>query len=148
MPRLIVVSNRLPITITKTESGWDYQMSSGGLVSALSGLKKDMSFSWIGWCGQEIPVEEQSTVRQQLLERHSCIPVFIDDEIADKHYNGFSNSILWPLFHYHPGEINFDEDFWEAYQEANALFANVLEQYVDDGNIYNSIIQRRFDLGS
>jgi trehalose-6-phosphate synthase len=28
------------------------------------------------------------------------------------YYNGFSNSILWPLFHYLPGEINFDEAHW------------------------------------
>jgi trehalose 6-phosphate synthase len=49
--RLIVVSNRLPITITRTdEGGWQYSMSSGGLVSALSGLKKDTSFTWLGWC--------------------------------------------------------------------------------------------------
>lgn len=52
MPRLIVVSNRLPITITKTDAGWNYAMSSGGLVTALSGLKKDMKFTWIGWPGE------------------------------------------------------------------------------------------------
>jgi len=51
--RLIVISNRLPITITKKPdgNGWNYKMSSGGLVSALSGLKKEMEFTWIGWPG-------------------------------------------------------------------------------------------------
>jgi trehalose-6-phosphate synthase len=52
--------------------------------------------------GQEITQAEQPIVQQQLLERHSCMPVYIPDEVADKHYNGFANSILWPLFHYHP----------------------------------------------
>lgn len=50
--RLIVVSNRLPVTIKKGEDGqWSFSMSSGGLVSALSGTKKQMEFTWIGWPG-------------------------------------------------------------------------------------------------
>jgi trehalose-6-phosphate synthase len=36
-------------------------------------------------------------VQQQLLDQFKCMPVFIDDAVADKHYNGFSNSILWYL---------------------------------------------------
>lgn len=52
--RLLVVSNRLPVTITKDKESGEYtfKMSSGGLVSALSGLKKMMSFTWIGWPGK------------------------------------------------------------------------------------------------
>ena len=63
------------------------------------------------------------------------MPVYLPDDVADKHYNGFANSILWPLFHYHPGEINFDEDSWEAYQEANNAFADALEEIVEDGDM-------------
>ncbi|KAJ8327376.1 Trehalose-6-P synthase/phosphatase complex synthase subunit [Batrachochytrium dendrobatidis] len=134
--RLIVVSNRLPVTLTYGENGsWSYAMSSGGLVSALSGLKKEMSFTWIGWPGLELPPSEQAIVRKQLMEQYSCAPVFIDDDVADKHYNGFSNSILWPLFHYHPGEINFNEDHWEAYQVANRAFADALVDVVEDGDV-------------
>jgi hypothetical protein len=51
--RLIVVSNRLPVTIKRGEDGkWSFSMSSGGLVSALSGCKKQMDFTWIGWPGE------------------------------------------------------------------------------------------------
>lgn len=110
-------------------------MSSGGLVSALSGLKKEMSFTWIGWPGQELPEDEQKTVKDKLLKEHSCLPVFVDDELADMHYNGFSNSILWPLFHYHPGEISFDESVWEAYNSVNSLFADALTDVVQDGDL-------------
>jgi trehalose-6-phosphate synthase len=51
--RLLVVSNRLPVTVSKDPATNDYafKMSSGGLVSALSGLKKMMKFTWIGWPG-------------------------------------------------------------------------------------------------
>jgi trehalose 6-phosphate synthase len=43
-------------------------------------------------------------------------------------------SILWPLFHYHPGEIHFNEEHWDAYQRANELFAQTLEEVVQDGD--------------
>jgi trehalose-6-phosphate synthase len=91
--RLLVVSNRLPVTITKDGSSGNYQykMSSGGLVSALSGLKRMMKFTWIGWPGINIPEQDRALVTKELMENHSCLPVFIDDEIADMHYNGFSN---------------------------------------------------------
>jgi len=133
--RLIVVSNRLPVTITKTENGFKYQMSSGGLVSALSGLKREMAFNWIGWPGVDFPKEERDEITKNLLETYSCYPVFLDDDIADAHYNGFSNGILWPLFHYYPGEINFDESQYEAYQIANQAFADAILEIIEDGDI-------------
>jgi trehalose 6-phosphate synthase len=61
-------------------------------------------------------MKDREQVEQHLLEEFNCYPVYLSDELADRHYNGFSNSILWPLFHYHPGEMNFDEDNWLAYR--------------------------------
>lgn len=48
---------------------------------------------------------------------------------------GFSNSILWPLFHYHPGEMNFDASYWLAYREANIRFADVVSNFVQSGDV-------------
>jgi len=135
MQRLVVVSNRLPVTLSRNGEGkWECKMSSGGLVSALSGLKKEMIFTWIGWPGVQIPEEEVDDVKKMLREEHSCYPVFIDDDVADKHYNGFSNSILWPLFHYLPGDINFKDQEWEAYQIANNAFAEALAEIAKPGD--------------
>ena len=50
--------------------------------------------------GVDIPESERETVSKRLMDEYSCLPVYVSDEIADRHYNGFSNSILWPLFHY------------------------------------------------
>lgn len=81
-----------------------------------------------------MPEEERSIVASKL-EQQSCLPVFVDEDIADRHYNGFSNSILWPLFHYHPGEISFDQEDWEAYQKVNGLFADAINDIVQDGDL-------------
>jgi trehalose 6-phosphate synthase len=151
--RLLLVSNRLPITIKRSADGkYDFSMSSGGLVSGLSGLSKSTTFQWYGWPGLEVPGDEAKELTARLKDEYGAIPVFIDDELADKHYNGFSSklcsnhspyhlanffkdSILWPLFHYHPGEITFDEAAWNAYTEANRLFAKAIAKEVQDGDL-------------
>ncbi|KAF7943462.1 hypothetical protein EAE96_011388 [Botrytis aclada] len=134
--RLLLVSNRLPITIKRTEDGqYDFTGSSGGLVTGLSGLAKTTTFQWYGWPGLEVPEAEAKPLVKRLKDEHGAHPVFVDDELADKHYNGFSNSILWPLFHYHPGEITFDESQWMAYKEVNRLFAKTIAKDVQDGDL-------------
>ncbi|KAG7294165.1 hypothetical protein NEMBOFW57_004234 [Staphylotrichum longicolle] len=134
--RLLLISNRLPITIKRTDDGqYSFSMSSGGLVTGLSGLSKTTSFQWYGWPGLEVPEAEAGPMREQLKEKYNAIPVFVDDELADRHYNGFANSILWPLFHYHPGEITFDESAWAAYREVNRLFAKEVAKDVQDGDL-------------
>ncbi|KIM58333.1 glycosyltransferase family 20 protein [Scleroderma citrinum Foug A] len=133
---LIVVANRLPVTITKDASGeYHFKMSSGGLVSALTGFKKSLSFTWIGWPGFFIPPKDRPLVDKRLMEEYSCQAVYLEDDIADRHYNGFSNSILWPLFHYHPGEMNFDEENWTGYRQANMRFAEAVRSQVTPGSM-------------
>lgn len=133
---LVVVSNRLPITINKDANGeYHFKMSSGGLVSALSGFKKSLNFTWIGWPGFFIPVKDRAHVDKRLMEEYSCQAVYLDDDVADRHYNGFSNSILWPLFHYHPGEMNFDEENWLAYRQANLAFAEAVKLQLKPGSM-------------
>jgi trehalose-6-phosphate synthase len=83
----------------------------------------------------QIPLKDRTEVNNRLLTEFQCYPVYLSDELAEKHYNGFSNSILWPLFHYHPGEMNFDEDNWLAYREANMRFAEVVNTFVGSGDM-------------
>ncbi|PYH33346.1 glycosyltransferase family 20 protein [Aspergillus neoniger CBS 115656] len=134
--RLLIVSNRLPITIRRSGGGkYEFSMSSGGLVTGLSGLSKTTTFQWYGWPGLEVPEDEVDSVKQRLQEEFNATPVFMDDKLADRHYNGFSNSILWPLLHYHPGEIVFDEAAWDAYREANRLFAKTIAHEAREGDL-------------
>ena len=61
----------------------------------------------------------------------------MDDELADLHYNGFSNGVLWPLFHYLLEESgsNFQEKYFNAYLEANRKFADVIEDLMEPGDL-------------
>ena len=93
--RLLLVSNRLPVTIKRVgHRKYDYSMSSGGLVSGLSGLSKNTTFEWYGWPGLEVPEDEIPKVKNDLKKEYNAIPIFIADELADKHYNGFSSRTI------------------------------------------------------
>jgi trehalose 6-phosphate synthase len=91
--RLLLISNRLPITIKRSTDGkYDFSMSSGGLVTGLSGLSKTTTFQWYGWPGLEIPQDEVQEVTTRLKDDFNAVPVFMEDELADRHYNGFSST--------------------------------------------------------
>lgn len=95
--RLLLVSNRLPITVNRSDDGhYDFSMSSGGLVSGLSGLSKSTTFQWYGWPGLEVPENEVNTLRDRLKAEYNAIPVMMSDELSDKHYNGFSSTSRLP----------------------------------------------------
>jgi len=49
--------------------------------------------------GFDVPEIDREFITKKLSEDFSCIPVYISDEVAERYYNGFSNSILWPFFH-------------------------------------------------
>jgi trehalose-6-phosphate synthase len=48
-------------------------------------------------------------------------PVSLAPLEIDKYYAGFSNEILWPLFHDMAGRCNFDPEYWKFYQAVNGM---------------------------
>lgn len=95
--RLVLVSNRLPITVKLQEDGeYEYRLSSGGLVTGLSGMTKTTKFQWYGWPGLEVPEDNIEKVERELKDEYSAYPIWVDNELADKHYNGFASmSFAW-----------------------------------------------------
>lgn len=96
---LIIVSNRLPLSVKKNDEGkYQASVSSGGLVTSLSGLTKSTTFRWFGWPGMQVEdPSDREEVCKSLAER-DAVPVFLDEKLASDHYNGFSSefSIIFP----------------------------------------------------
>eukprot|EP00003_Mantamonas_plastica_P003262 TRINITY_DN12611_c0_g1_i1.p2 TRINITY_DN12611_c0_g1~~TRINITY_DN12611_c0_g1_i1.p2 ORF type:complete len:133 (+),score=31.36 TRINITY_DN12611_c0_g1_i1:124-522(+) len=86
-------------------------------------MRGKMDFVWIGWPGLPVEEEEKPVLAKQLMEEVNCVPVFLSADLVDAFYNGFSNDVLWPLLHYFPDEMKFDELLFQAYLDANAAFA-------------------------
>jgi len=134
--KIIIVSNRLIVTLKRTREGrWRFDKSNGGLASALRGIKNNRLIH-IGWPGVEVAKENQSFVRNEL-RKIGCIPVFLSNKIANMFYNGFSNNVLWPLFHFIPlntDQIKVSEEEWQAYRDANKLFMEAVVQFGPEKN--------------
>lgn len=78
----------------RVDGAYESSISSGGLVTALSGLTKSTQFRWFGWPGIEVKdIEDRKQVSQCLAE-HNANPVFLDSDLAHEHYNGFSSKFL------------------------------------------------------
>jgi trehalose 6-phosphate synthase/phosphatase len=123
--RLIVVSNRLPFTLRKTENGWVTERSSGGLASAMNPLLRKSGGYWIGWAGtgnEENP-ESRRRVFDEWAEKDRCFAVELPQDVATGFYEGYANQTLWPVFHNFPSQLRFEPNTWEAYVEANHIFA-------------------------
>jgi trehalose 6-phosphate synthase/phosphatase len=133
MQSLIVVSNRLPVTVNKT-----IEKSSGGMVSALEGLGNKFNIRWIGWAGGVVrDLERKENIASELKERFNYSPIFLSREDVEDYYTGFSNSSLWPLLHYMPSNVRHEERWFRKYQDVNHLFAEkVLEQAGPDDIVW------------
>jgi trehalose 6-phosphate synthase len=93
--RLIVVSNRLPVTVQRTANGrYTFKESSGGLATGMAGVKREVEMLWYGWPGIEISTQDEPEVTQTLRQNHKAVPVMVDDSTADAYYNGFSSEFL------------------------------------------------------
>ena len=107
--------------------------SDGGLVSALksyfeSEQNKD-SFSSAVWIGSaDFPEARWEKYRENPGKRGSfdVEPIFVESKVYNKYYNGFCNATIWPLFHYFPSLVEFDEETFRSYEEVNHLFAEKL----------------------
>jgi trehalose 6-phosphate synthase/phosphatase len=128
--RLVIVSNRLPIALSKDDTGkWQIRPSSGGLVTALSPVLRERGGLWIGWPGtsEEIDLDKPLAIGTQGVG-YVLKPVRLTLEEVNQYYLGFSNEILWPLFHDLQSRCNFDPAYWSVYQAVNRKFAKVVAE--------------------
>jgi trehalose 6-phosphate synthase/phosphatase len=125
--RLVVVSNRLPVSVIQS-NGTEAAItpSSGGLVTALSPVLRQYSGSWIGWTGTEFSEEIDRVFREHTGGPYRLVPLYLTAEERYNFYLGFSNEILWPLFHDLQTRCNFDPAYWQTYASVNAKFADAL----------------------
>lgn len=127
--RLVVVSNRLPIVLQRTDSQWTLEPGSGGLVSAMAPALSERGGIWIGWPGRPVP---ENGAWRKALEKFSAdqgyrlAPVPLTEAEVEGFYRGFSNGVLWPLFHDLVGRTVFEPSFWHSYVEVNQKYGRAI----------------------
>jgi alpha,alpha-trehalose-phosphate synthase [UDP-forming] len=138
--RLLVVSNRLPVVLERTPAGWALKGGSGGLVSALAPVLSHRGGLWIGWPGLALEKggDWEEVLQAGFRERgYDLVPVLLGEAEVEGFYEGFANSVLWPLFHDQTGFCDFEPKFWYSYLDVNRKFAHeVIANSRDDDFVW------------
>jgi trehalose 6-phosphate synthase/phosphatase len=136
MSKTIIVSNRLPVKISKNEDEYTLSPSEGGLATGLGSIYKKGNNLWIGWPGIEITEgEDRDKVINQLSEL-KLQPVFLSQEEINEYYEGFSNDVLWPVFHYYSSTYAYyKKSNWDCYRAVNNKFKDAILKVAEPGDV-------------
>jgi trehalose 6-phosphate synthase/phosphatase len=142
MGRLIIISNRLPFSLDREGDKVSLRQSSGGLVSAIKSYFENTSAQrgdltgkmWIGVADFPQDDWDQVAASHAAEQDFDIVPIFTDKDLYDKYYNGFSNSVLWPLFHYFSSLADYDQSYFDAYVQVNQLFAEKIVPILEPGD--------------
>lgn len=136
MERLVVIANRLPFSLTKTDGEFHFRPSAGGLAVGLSSLPESYERLWIGWPGianEKLSSEDKDHIRE-VLAVEDCLPVFLSKKQIKQYYLGFCNETIWPLFHYFPTRTIWENHFWQVYKQVNHAFCREAMKIIKPGD--------------
>jgi trehalose 6-phosphate synthase/phosphatase len=140
MSKLILVSNRLSVSVEKKKGKLEFKPSMGGLATGLSSLDQKDKYIWIGWPGlpaDDLSEDEKREIAPILRKKYNSIPVDLSREDLRSYYYGFCNNVIWPLFHYFPSYTSYDNTLWESYRRVNSIYLEkVLQEASADDTIW------------
>ena len=124
--RTVVVSNR----VAPVNEG---QAAAGGLAVAVLAAQRSSGGVWFGWSGRVV-AKPDDTIHVNESRRLARVTVDLSERDHEEYYNRFSNSTLWPLFHYRVDLVNFDRANYAGYRRVNADFARKLSSVLQPGD--------------
>lgn len=128
MSRLVVISNRVADP---------RKAAAGGLAVALGESLQQTGGLWFGWSGtivEDGPTGEGELHKQQA-GKVTLATLDLSREDHDSYYLGYSNNVLWPVFHGRLDLANFESNYIGGYRRVNQLFARKLLPLLKDDDI-------------
>ena len=126
MTRLVVVSNRVADP-RKT--------AAGGLAVALADVLNATGGLWFGWSGKIVDATDDDGVHTQQAGPVKLLTLDLSQADHDAFYSGYSNGVLWPVFHYRLDLADFDTGYIGGYRRVNQLFARRLLPFLQPDDI-------------
>ena len=136
---LIIVSNKEPYIHKKTGSEIKIEKPASGLTSALDNILRTAGGTWVAW--------GNGSGDREVVNGRSCITVppenpsyklkrvWLNQNLIENYYHGYSNQVLWPLCHITLDRVYFRKRFWEDYMKANISFANAVLEEAEGNSI-------------
>ncbi len=118
MSRLVVVSNRVADP---------RKPGAGGLAVALGEALQSSGGLWFGWSGKVAEDGAGGPLNTQRAGPVTLATVDLARADHDAYYLGYSNGVLWPVFHYRLDLADFDAGDIEGYRRVNRMLAHRLQ---------------------
>ncbi len=135
MGKTIILSNRLPVKISNDNGSFSFQSSEGGLATGLGSIYKTDNSIWIGWPGLFIENVQQKKLIEKELDALKLYPVYLTNEDINQYYEGFSNEIIWPVFHYMSTYARYENSYWKFYYTVNKKFCEAFLKVYQPGDV-------------
>ena len=136
MGKNIIVSNRLPVRISKLNNSFEFTTTTGGLATGMKSFHSENNSLWIGWPGigiDEIDNNVWDTLNTSL-KKGGFYPVNLNNSEINDFYFGLPNKCLWPLFHYFIEYSVFIKAHWVTYVAINQKFAAAVLENISAGD--------------
>lgn len=127
MSRLIVVSNRV--------ADFENAGQSGGLSVAVADALKSRGGIWFGWDGNIVKSGTRVPPNVKTYGNVTTMTLPLTQRDYDDFYVGFSNSVLWPIFHYRLDLASHESSFLTGYNRVNSKFATALSAILKPDDI-------------
>jgi trehalose 6-phosphate synthase len=132
---VVAVANREPYLHVRGEDGLVRVMyPASGLVTALEPVMRACSGTWIahgsGSADREVVDRHDRVLVPPGEASYTLRRVWLEPEVEQGYYYGFSNEGLWPLCHLADARPEFRAGDWKHYQEANRLFGKAVADEV------------------
>ena len=135
-PRLLLVSNRLPVKLKQSEDGaWAATRTLGGLATGLAGPHRESGGVWIGWPGFTTESGMIPSEAQERLAQEGFYGLGLTEAEHDRYYLRSSNRCIWPLLHGFVERVEFDREDWRTYRAVNQRFADAVCEHARPGDL-------------
>lgn len=134
--RVVIVANRLPVSLKGRGAALRVIPSIGGLSSALDGVRRTTRGRWFGWHGREAPLKP---AERRLLAGNpdwsGLEAMDLSSEDVRRFYFGYSNGVLWPVLHYLVDRVPLRSRDWTTYAAVNERMADRVARDLREGDL-------------
>ncbi len=120
MSRIVLVSNRVADISKATQAG--------GVVIAIADVLRARNGLWLGWSGKIGEKSEEGRTDPDIAETGAATVATLplSNREYKEYYLGYSNAVLWPVFHNRLDLAQFEAGYYQRYLEVNRRFAHAL----------------------
>ncbi|HEY4219071.1 MAG TPA: trehalose-6-phosphate synthase [Gemmatimonadaceae bacterium] len=141
MPRLITVSNRLPVTVSFEGDRAVVRQSAGGLATGLRGVYRGEQSLWIGWAGDVTGATAHAKSAKAAKDVEAQLgtlnakSVSLSSREVEVFYEQISNAVLWPICHDRIDQLPLRVDGWDTYETVNLRYADAVADAWRPGDV-------------